>query len=120
MAEEKKEENIPCDVVVKELREKLSINMEARRKIDELSSELVGRDYFEYTRVFGLGPWSVGDIIVGIYREIERGNVRAENGKLCRFGNCIDQIELFTNIYNYYSTSFDINEIFPLIINCKL
>jgi len=119
MAEEKKEK-IPCDAVVRELKEKLLIAIEARRKIEKLAEEFVGRDAYEFDRVFGYGPWSVGDIVRGIYREIEKGNVRAENGKLCRFGNCIDQIELFTNLYNYFSTSYDIRTIFPLIIECEI
>jgi len=118
MAEE--EEKIPCDVVVRELKENLEINMEARRVIDDMSSWLVGRDFFEYERVFGKPPWSVSDIVVGLYREIDRGNIRAENGKLCRLDYCIDQATFFGAIYAYFNTSFKIRRLLEGIIYCEL
>lgn len=119
MAEEK-EEKIPCDDVVRALKENLEINMEARRIIDDMSAWLVGRDFFEYEMVFGKPPWSVSDIITGLYREIDRGNIRAENGKLCRFDYCIDQATFFDAVYAYFITSYNIRRFIEMIIDCKL
>jgi hypothetical protein len=114
------EEKIPCDNIVRALKENLEINMEARRVIDDMSTWLVGRDFFEYERVFGKGPWGVTDIIMGLYREIDRGNIRAENGKLCRFDYCIDQSTFFDALYTYFITSYNIRGLIEKITDCEL
>jgi hypothetical protein len=107
-----------CSEVIKELKEH-GIKLDtSSTMIKTLCFDLVGRDPSKFREVFGDDP-GITELWVGIIREIGRGNIRMEDGKICRDG-CVDSKRLGKSFEEYYTALEEIRKRFEELEECKL